>query len=64
MSRLTESAPICFSTGYSDCVTCFGAGVVFYEMDRAVACPECDARDREMEEVLGLDNDGYFGSQV
>lgn len=60
MSQVTERSAILFSTGYSDCVTCGGAGVVFIEMDRGIGCPECDARDREFEEVYDLGSDGYF----
>lgn len=51
-----------FSTGYSDCTTCGGSGVAFIEDDLCVGCPECDARDKEFEEVNDLVNDGYLRS--
>ena len=60
MNRLTKSAFLAFSTGYSDCTTCDTRGIVFIrqgEDEIAVSCPECDLRDQQMEEVFGLDGD-------
>lgn len=61
MDRMTRSFYLAFSTGYHDCATCLGAGVVFTS-DTAIGCPECTARDRAFEEVYGLGNDSHLSS--
>lgn len=53
-----------FSTGYDDCTTCGGGGVVFVENDICTSCPECDLRDKQFEEVLSLDDDRYLSREV